>query len=159
MNLEMPLSPQGEWTDQNPFDMSAISLEENMTTEQIPSKAQAELLADHAFSNILLPLERTAFKICLEAVYDVPDLMSTVTPAAHTNLSLLTPYSLRMARCLVFLILSIGLKLYASAGNSTAGIESCYAIAHEQMRSMDFWAERGSQEVAALLAALGNASG
>ncbi|KAK4506106.1 hypothetical protein PRZ48_004071 [Zasmidium cellare] len=158
MNLEMP-SPQAEWSEHNPFDYSAIQLEETPTTEQVPSKAQAELLADHAFNNILLPLERTAFKICLEAVYEISDMMSTTTPAAHTNLSLLTPYSLRMARCLVFLILSIGLKLHGSAGNSIAGIDSCYAIAHEQMGSLGFWAERGAQEVAALLAALGNVSG
>lgn len=152
MNLEVPFSPQEQWNEQNPFDMSAISVQDYAAAaNQIPSKAQAEALADHVFNNILLPIERTAFKICLEAVYEVSDM----TSAAHTNLSLLTPYSLRTARCIVFTIVAIGLRLQ---GNSTAGIDSCYAIAHEQMRSLEFWMERGSQEVAALLASFANVS-
>lgn len=160
MNLEVPMSPQGDWADQNPFDISAINteVESTRTTEGIPSKTQAELLGDYAFNNILMPIERTAFKICLEAVYDVTDVMSNVVPTAHMNLSLLTPYSLRMARCLVFLIVAIGSRLRAATANRTTGIDSCYAIAHQQMRALDFWTEMGAQEVAALLATLANSS-
>lgn len=108
MNLKVPLSPQRQWNDHYPFDMSASHLEDYTTrTYHIPSKAQAEFVADYAFSNTLLPIERTAFKVCLEAVYSVSD----ITSAAHTNLSLLTLYSLRMARCLVFVIIAIALEL------------------------------------------------
>lgn len=156
MNLEMPVSPQAEWNEQ--FDMSAMNLEEGSPSEPLPSKAQAEVLADHAFANTYIPVERTAFKICLEAVYDEPEMTGNSASAAQVNLSLLTPYSLHMARCLVFLIMSVGLKLHAASGSSSTGIDSCYAIAHEQMRSLDFWTESGAQEVAGLLVALGNVS-
>lgn len=120
----------------------------------VPSKPQAEALADKVFGSRFLPIERSAFRVCLEAVYLLPDHSADAHPAVQSMLSSYTTYSLRVARCLVFLVITVGLRMQAAAGESSAGLESTYGLAMQQLNSADFWSENGAQEITALLGAL-----
>lgn len=150
MNLDDPTSPQ-DWTDQSTADFPPWNQEQSFPS--IPPRQQAEALAEHAFNHRRIPMERTAFRVCLEAVYEREDPPNGVS-MSQTMLSSLTPYSVRMARCLVFLVLAIGAKLHAAAGEDGSVSDICYSVVHEQMRGLDFWTESGSQEVASMLSLL-----
>lgn len=135
-----------DWADQSPTEFPPWRQQE--PARYVPQRQYAEVLAEHAFTMRRLPLERTAFRVCLEAVYE-----RNSAPAAM--LSSLTPYSLRIARCLVFLVLTIGSKLNTGSGEDCSVSNSCYAVVLEEMSSgLDFWAEPGSQEVIGLLSLL-----
>lgn len=162
MNIDMPLSPQGDWSYQDPFG-SAMLLHRPSAEHRMPPIAQAEALAQRAFGHSEMPLDQTAFKVCLGAAYDAANPSSAMPSngmpsAAQLMLSTLTPFSLRMARCLAFLVLTIGSKVDISVGGGNIVLEDCYAIAQEQMRTTDFWSEAGSDKAASLLAILSNVS-
>lgn len=150
MNLDGPTSPQ-EWTDSSPAEFPPWNQEQSFPS--IPLRQHAEALAEHAFTHRRIPLERTAFRVCLEAVYEGDDNPNGIS-MAQTMLSSLTPFSLRMAKCLVFLILTIGARLHAAAGEDGSVSSVCYAVVHEEMRGLEFWSEAGSQQIVELLALL-----
>ncbi|KAF7198019.1 Citrinin biosynthesis transcriptional activator ctnR, partial [Pseudocercospora fuligena] len=154
MNLDLPMSPGADWAVQDPFDVRESS-SQMMLPDPIPEKDQAEALADHVFETrgMRLPFDRTAFKLCLEAVFDGALVGSGVT-AAQSALATYTPYSIRVARAFVFLTLAIGLKSYAAVGRSSTGMDSCYSMAIQQMQTLEFWVDNGARDVASLLSIL-----
>lgn len=146
------------WDVHTPYAESSMNNDfsnfEYMLPDPVPSKVQAEALADKVFSSRYLTIERSAFRVCLEAIYLLPNHTVDAHPAVQSMLSSYTTYSLRVARCLVFLVATIGLRMQAAEGGNGAGLESCYGLAMQQLGSADFWSESGAQEVTALLAAL-----
>ena len=155
MNIDMP---QGEWLYQDAFDSSSSMLLNRPAAEhRMPPIAQAQALAQRAFGRGEMPIDQTAFKVCLGAAYDAANPSSGMhsngmPSAAQLMLSTLTPFSLRMARCLAFLVLTIGSKVDISVGGGNIVLEDCYAIAQEQTQTTDFWAEPGAEKAASLLA-------
>lgn len=166
MNIDMPpMSPQtGDWNFQDPFDHSSMLGHNGLAAEhRMPPIAQAEALSQRAFGHGDMPIDQTAFKVCLGAAYDAANHSNTMSSsnmpsAAQLMLLTLTPFSLRMARCLAFLVLTIGSKVDISVGGGNIVLEDCYAIAQEQMRTTDFWAEPGAQKAASLLGILSSIS-
>lgn len=147
-------SPQEWTTDPSPMEFPPWNPEQQQQPfHSIPSRQHAETLAEHAFTHRRVPLERTAFRICLDAVYeDAPT--ATQSSISRTNLSSLTRHSLRTAKAVVFLVLAIGAKSQIRAGEDADVSSMCYAVVHEQMRGLDFWAEAGSKDVVRLMALL-----
>ncbi|USW53318.1 Putative zn(2)-C6 fungal-type DNA-binding domain-containing protein [Septoria linicola] len=152
----------GDWSMHDPFagpDMSEdFGHLGQMMPDLTPSKSAAEVLAEQVFSNRYLPVERSAFRVCLEAIYSLPSHSVDAPPDVQSLLSSYTPYSLRVARCLVFLVLSIGLRMNASSGGNSTGMDNCYSLAMQQMSQSNFWTENGAKEIAALLAAFAEVS-
>ncbi|SMY28532.1 unnamed protein product [Zymoseptoria tritici ST99CH_1A5] len=112
----------------------------------LPSKSEADFLLTNLFTTHPLPssIEPTAIKICLEAVYNPS------SASAHT-LSTLTPFSPRMARLLVHLVLTIG---YVVVGNEE-GAEGCYGEVVEGLRERGVWREGGAGVLREMLGVLG----
>ncbi|KAF2207567.1 hypothetical protein CERZMDRAFT_102249 [Cercospora zeae-maydis SCOH1-5] len=144
-----------DWSMEDPFTESdlndAFGSFAQLIPEPTPSKSQAEALAEQVFNNLVLPIERSAFRVCLQAIYSLPSHATNAHPAVERMLSSYTTYTLRVARCLVFLVLSIGLRMNANACMGDAGLNACYQLAMQQMSRPDFWNESGSREVATLL--------
>lgn len=156
-----------DWSMQGSFADSDANDFDNMgyiLSDPIPSKPQAEVLAEKVFSNRCLLIDQTTFRVCLEAIYMLPDHTSDAHPAVNDKLSSYTSFSLRVARCLVFLVLTIGLRMQSfeqsiSNSNSIVQEQSCYRLAMRQMASsIDFWSENGTKEVMALLGVLAEVS-
>ncbi|KAM3423969.1 hypothetical protein BST61_g1362 [Cercospora zeina] len=155
-------SSGGDWSMDEPCAESdlndALGSLAQFIPEPTPSKAQAEALAEQVFNSRFIPIERSAFRVCLEAIYLLPSHTTDAHPAVHNMISSYTTYTLRIARCLVFLVLSIGLRQNANSYMGDAGLNGCYQLAMQQMSRPDFWSENGSQEVAALLRSLADVS-
>ena len=160
MNLDVPVSPQGDWNLQDPFDHASMLVQHHpAVAHRMPPIAQAEALAQRAFGHHgEMPIDQTAFKVCLGAAYDAANPSSSMHSAAQLMRSTLTPFSLRMARCLAFLVLTIGSKVDISVGGGNIVLEDCYAISQEQMRTTDFWAEPGAEKAAGLLSIFSSVS-
>jgi hypothetical protein len=130
----------------------------------LPPKPTAEALSDLAFTTHSLPLEHTAYRICFEAVYaSAPGDSSTTDPPPLQTMLAYTSYSLRMARCLVSLVLAIGIKIRDGHradddddDDSTAAGSSCHALAMQLVAAsgLEFWEEWGAKDVLGLLAVL-----
>ncbi|PIA99426.1 hypothetical protein CB0940_03708 [Cercospora beticola] len=157
-----PADQSGDWGMDDPFGEpeynEGFGNFDQFVPEPTPSKTQAEALAEQVFSSRYLPIERSAFRVCLEAIYLLPSHTTDVHPTVHSMLSSYTTYTLRVARCLVFLVLSIGLRMNANSGMGDAGLHGCYQLAMRQMSRPDFWSENGAQEVSVLLSAFAEVS-
>ncbi|SMR63151.1 unnamed protein product [Zymoseptoria tritici ST99CH_3D1] len=118
----------------------------NKPPPSLPPRPEADFLLTNLFTTHPLPssIEPTAIKICLEAVYNP-------TSASTHTLSTLTPFSPRMARLLVHLVLTIG---YVVVGNEE-GAEGCYGEVVEGLRERGVWREGGAGVLREILGVLG----